>query len=145
MVDRARKEQLRRAAQGDLGVRVAAAQGDAVQQDAVMRRDLSEQHVHEPEQGWLVAPDGRRYFRRSTKTKRREADELIAEGAPLVLYYWAGDQLDWCDGDDARDEWRVVRPSVVTGEPSRKGDIEWTAGRWEDEEGRLLVLLTAHC
>jgi hypothetical protein len=89
-----------------------------------MRHDLSTEHFHEPEQGWLVGPDGRRYFRRSTRTKRREADGPIAEVVPLVLYYWAGDQLDWCDNEDARDEWRAVRPSVVTREPSRRAPLD---------------------
>jgi len=110
-----------------------------------MRLDLSGKHFHEAGQGWLVGRDGWRYFRRSTKTRRRDADELIAEGVPLVVYYWASDQLDWCDGEDARDEWRTVRPHVITGKPSRRGDIEWTAGRWEDGDGRLLLLLTGHC
>jgi hypothetical protein len=106
---------------------------------------MSEEHVHEPDQGCLVGPDGRRNLRRGARTERREADRLIAEGAPLVLYYWAGARLDWCAGADARDEWLAVRPYVTTGEPTRTGDVEWTAGRWEDGDGRPLLLLTGHC
>jgi hypothetical protein len=106
---------------------------------------LSAEHFHEAGQGWLVGPDGHRYSRRTTRTKRKEADRLVAEGAPLVLYYWAGDQLDWFDGEDARDEWQGVPSHVITEEPHRKGDIEWTVGRWEDEDGRLVLVLTGHC
>ena len=110
-----------------------------------MRCDLSADHFHEAGQGWLVAPNGYRYFRCTTRTQRKEAARLVADGVPLVLYYWAGEQLDWRDGADARDEWQVVRPHVITGEPRRKGDIEWTVGRWEDEDGRLVLVLTGHC
>ncbi|SOD92940.1 hypothetical protein SAMN06272739_0085 [Blastococcus haudaquaticus] len=69
----------------------------------------------------------------------------MTEGAPLVLFYWGGSQLDWFDGVDAQEQWQTVRPHVITEQPRRKGQIEWTAGRWEDEEGRPLLLLTGHC
>ena len=67
------------------------------------------------------------------------------EGAPLVLFYWAGEQLDWFDGVEAREQWRDVRPRVVSTDPRPKGDTEWTAGRWEGEGGRSLLFLTGHC
>lgn len=110
-----------------------------------MRLNLSDEHWHEVEQGRLLGPDARRYARRTTRTKRKEADGLVAEGAPIVLFYWAGDQLDWFDGPDAEDQWQAIRPHVISAEPRRKGDIEWTAGRWEDDDGRPLLLLTGHC
>jgi hypothetical protein len=110
-----------------------------------VRGDLSDTQWREVDQGRLVGPDARRYFRRTTRTKREEADRLVVDGAPLVLFYWAGDQLDWFDGVDAQEQWQATRPHVITEEPRCKGDTEWTAGRWEDEEGRPLLLLTGHC
>jgi hypothetical protein len=110
-----------------------------------VRRHLSDGQWDEPEQGRLTAPDARRFSRRTTRTKRKDADGLIADGAPLVLYYWAGGQLEWFDGADAVARWHEVRSHVVSGEPRPKDDVEWTAGRWEDEEGRSLLFLTGHC
>jgi hypothetical protein len=110
-----------------------------------VRLDLDDKQWNEIGQGQLIGPDTRRYSRRTTRTKRREADGLIADGAPLVLHYWAGDQLAWFDGADAQEQWQAIRPDVTSEEPRRRGDIEWTAGRWEDEDGRPLLLLTGHC
>src|SRR5262245_34696053 len=42
---------------------------------------------------------------------------------PLVLYYWAGGQLDLFDGDDVRREWASVR-GQVTAEPRLRGELE---------------------
>ena len=114
-------------------------------QDELVRRELSGEHWGEVEQGWLVGPDARRYSRRTTRTTRGDADRLVEDGTPLVLFYWAGAQLEWFDGADAREQWQAVRPHVITGEPRARGDVEWTGGRWEDEEGRPLLLLTGHC
>ena len=110
-----------------------------------MRTNLSDEQWREVERGWLLGPDARRYSRRTTRAKRKDADLLVQAGAPLVLFYWGGDQLDWFDGVEAQEQWQAVRSHVTTEEPRRKGDIEWTAGRWEDEEGRPLLLLTGHC
>ncbi|SFU01012.1 hypothetical protein SAMN05660657_04689 [Geodermatophilus amargosae] len=110
-----------------------------------VRTELSDGHWRGVQQGWLVGPDGRRYVRRTTRTRRKEGDRLVVDGAPLVLVYWAGNQLDRLDGIDAHEQWQTTRPRVTTEEPRRKGDIEWTAGRWEDDEGRPLLLLTGHC
>ena len=114
-------------------------------QDELVRRDLSEEHWGEVEQGWLAGPDARRYARRTTRSTRRDADRLVEEGAPLVLFYWAGARLEWFDGVEAHAQWQAVRPDVVAGEPRGGGDVEWTAGRWEDEEGRPILVLTGHC
>jgi hypothetical protein len=110
-----------------------------------MRADLSERQLLEPEQGQLIGPDQRRFTRRTTRAKRREVDELIADGAPLILYYWGGGQLEWFDGADAETQWQAVRSAVTAQEPRRRGDLEWTAGRWEDDDARPLVMLTGHC
>jgi hypothetical protein len=54
-------------------------------------------------------------------------------------------QLEWFDGEEARVEWQCVRRHFITEDPHGNGDIEWTGGRWEDEEGRLLLMLIGHC
>ncbi|SDY68682.1 hypothetical protein SAMN05661080_04287 [Modestobacter sp. DSM 44400] len=110
-----------------------------------MRVQLSDQRWDEVLGGQLTAPDSRRFSRRTTRTKRREGDDPIAAGAPLVLYYWAGGQLEWFDAADAAQQWRAVRVHVTSQEPRPTGDVEWTVGRWEDERGQPLLLLTGHC
>ena len=110
-----------------------------------MRADLHDKQWDQVHEGWLMGPDERRYSRRTTRTKRKDAERLVEEGAPLVLFYWAGQQLDWFDGAEAREQWQDVRSQVVSTEPRPKGDIEWTVGRWEDEDGRPLLFLTGHC
>ncbi|WP_432941293.1 hypothetical protein ACQPXM_33320 [Kribbella sp. CA-253562] len=109
-----------------------------------MRVDLSETQWDAIEQGRLTSPDGVLFQRRGTRTKRRICDEVISHGAPLVLFYWAGGQLDWLSGADAQDEWQSVR-AAVTAEPRASGDLEWTAGLWQSETDQTVVVLTGHC
>lgn len=109
-----------------------------------MRADLSVSQWDSVTHGEIVGPDGATYVRRSTKAKRRDCDDLLGAGSPLVMYYWAGGQLDWHDGDEAEGAWAAVRGSVTT-QPRLRGDVEWTAGVWQTENGRSLVLLTGHC
>jgi hypothetical protein len=111
--------------------------------DAV-RIELDAAAWDETEAAFLTAPDGRVYRRRGTRSSRRTAAERIADGAPLVLRYWAGRQLTWCDHDEARTEWTRVRRRVVH-TPTGQGAVEWTAGTWEDDTGRQLVFLEGHC
>lgn len=110
-----------------------------------MRIDLDDEQWSQVEGGLITGPDARRYSRRTTRAKRAQADALIQEGASLVLYYWGGEQLTWFDGADAQEQWTAVRPHVTSGQPRLRGDIEWTAGRWEDHEGHPLLVLTGHC
>lgn len=53
--------------------------------------------------------------------------------------------MEWFDGADAETQWQAVRSAVTAQEPRRRGDLEWTAGRWEDDDARPLVMLTGHC
>lgn len=110
-----------------------------------MRMDLSEQQWDAVVEGQLIAPDGTRYVRRTTKTKRRTCESLLGEGAPLVSFYWAGGQLDWFDGEDESSQWQAVRRAVTSEEPRPRGDVQWNAGVWEGDDGRSLVLLTGYC
>ena len=110
-----------------------------------VRVDLDDEQWRQVQRGLITGPDARRYSRRTTRAKRTHADALTQDGAPLVLYYWGGEQLTWFDGADAQREWTAVRPRVTSEEPRPRGDVEWTAGRWEDAEGRPLLLLTGHC
>lgn len=108
-----------------------------------MHADLAATQWEAVLSGHLVDPDGARWSRRSTKTRRSVCEQLIANGSPLVLHYYAGGQLDWLDGDDAISRWRLLR-ARVTSAPRRRGDLEWTAGVWDCDQ-RELVLLTGHC
>jgi hypothetical protein len=116
-----------------------------VGQAGAVRRDLSHQQWDDVASGELVSPDSRRFSRRTTRAKRREGDELITAGAPLVAYYWAAGQLDWFDGADASEQWQLIRPHVTAEAPQPNGKVVWTAGRWEDADGRPMLFLTGHC
>ncbi len=80
--------------------------------------------------GALQGPDGRRYKRRSTRMRRRQVDDLIAAGVPLVLHWYGGQQLDWFDGADAVTAWEAARPRLRAAVPRPDGDVVWTAGEW---------------
>ncbi|NAZ76206.1 hypothetical protein GTQ99_12400 [Kineococcus sp. T13] len=74
----------------------------------------------------MTSPAGLEFTRRSSRIERRDADALIAAGAPLVLY-WCGDQqLDHLDGCDALDRWQSV-------------------GRWVSHDDQAMLLLTGQC
>jgi hypothetical protein len=106
--------------------------------------DLAESQWVAVSHGEILGPDGRTWRRRSTKTARSECDRLVSTGSAFVLYYFAGGQLDWFDGDDAAALWPEVRKAVVTA-ARRKGDLEWTAGIWVDNDEESILLLTGHC
>ena len=108
-----------------------------------MHADLAPTQWGSITSGFVIDPGGTRWSRRSTKAKRSACEQLIAHGAPLVLYYYAGGQLDWFDGGDASSQWQLLRTSV-TSAPRLRGQLEWTAGIW-DCAVRDLVLLTGHC
>ena len=109
-----------------------------------MRRSLSEQWESFEGDG-LVAPDGRRFVRRGTRTTRRVADEVVAAGGPVVVFLWSAGRLDYADGDDARACWAQLRGDF-TGSPRTGGrTVQWTGGVWEDAAGERLLLLTGHC
>lgn len=93
----------------------------------------------------MTSPAGRRFTRRSSRIKRRDADALITAGAPLVLYWFSGRQLDYFDGTEAVEQWRVVRHALTSQTPQAGGGVVWTGGFWVgDDEGDLL-LLTGQC
>ena len=96
-------------------------------------------------QGQLVSPAGVRFVRRSSRIKRRDADAMMAAGAPLVLYSYGRTQLDYCDGAEAVQQWNAVRGSLVRQEPQPPGEVVWTGGRWVSEDQDELLLLTARC
>lgn len=94
--------------------------------------------------GTLRGPDGRVYQRRSTRTRRRQVDDLLADGAPLVLYWYGAGQLDWHDETDAAAAWASARKRLTTSVPKPDGDVVWMAGEWLSDD-RSLVLLTGTC
>ena len=112
---------------------------------AGMRASLAEEQWGAVVEGHVTSPAGVRFVRRSSRIKRRDADAMIAAGTPLILYYYGGAQLDYCDGDEAVQQWAAVRGALVSQEPQPRGDVEWTGGRWVSEGGEELLLLTGHC
>jgi hypothetical protein len=114
-----------------------------------MGTDLSDrQRPEHLDQGKITGVDGRGYGRRSSKCKRRVADELIASGASLVLDMYSSGQFECFEGQDATKTWAEVRPYVISAQPTSKQLSEhamWNAGVWEDEDGTQLLYLTGFC
>lgn len=79
-------------------------------------------------------------FRRTErKLKRRECDDLIGSGAPILTdVYPAG--LEWWDAADAQLRWRGISLLLVT---RRTATIHegWVAHLWETETGEPAVRL----
>ena len=95
--------------------------------------------------GRLTSPAGVRFVRRSTRIRRRDADDMIAAGTPLVLYSFGSGRLDYCDGPEAVQQWNAVGGALVGQEPRPHGDLVWTGGRWLSDDDDELLLLTGHC
>jgi hypothetical protein len=113
--------------------------------EGALTLDLADSQWDAVLQGEVASPDGTQFRRRSTRTKRKDCDALIAEGVPVVLYYWAGGQLDWLDPDEAKQRWPEVRPAV-TSEPTKpRGELQWTAGIWTSDDGSQLLFLSGAC
>lgn len=93
----------------------------------------------------MISPSGRRFTRVFSRIKRREADALIAAGAPLILYWYGGQQLDYFDGSDAVERWQAVRQALTSQTPQLGGDVVWTGGRWVSDDDEDLPLLTGQC
>ncbi|WP_380156182.1 hypothetical protein [Kineococcus sp. R86509] len=110
-----------------------------------MRTSLVDQQWDAVESGQVMSPSGVPFTRRSSRIKRRDADVLIAAGAPLVLYWYGGQQLDYFDGSDAVDRWQSVRYALTSQEPRLGGDVVWTGGCWVSDGDQELLLLIGHC
>ena len=110
-----------------------------------VRVSLGEQQWDTVQCGQLINPAGVRFERRSTRLKRAQADALIAAGAPLILYWYGGRQLDYFDGSDAVQQWRAVRPVVTTQAPQLGGGVVWSGGRWVSDEDQEVLVLTGRC
>jgi hypothetical protein len=109
--------------------------------------DLADEQWTVIASGQLTAPDGTVYHRRTTRTRRQDADALIASGTPLICYWYGGGQLDWHDGDDAPAAWTRLRLRVIahTPRPDPGGEPLWTAGRWDSDNGHTILVLTGNC
>ena len=114
-----------------------------------MRVDLSSyQLARHREQGKITSPEGVGYSRQTTKTARRKADDLVAEGVPLVLDLYGSGQFEWFDGDDALQIWAECRAYVITTEATARQLAKhamWNAGIWASDDDRRLLYLTGRC
>ncbi len=100
------------------------------------------------EEGEVVSPAGECFRRKSTRLSRRACDELLQNGAAVLLYWYGGGLCRWYEGEAAQAAWRElstalsVAPSKSAG---KKRDLQWTAGEWTSGDGSSLLLLTGHC
>ena len=113
-----------------------------------MQCELGEEQWRASDTGELYAPDGTRYLRGSTRTKRKAVDALVSSGSPVVTYWPGGlpehTHVVWHDGEDAQRVWHEARPALMSG-PVRmdKGTVA-TAGIWNCDAGDVIVFLTWH-
>lgn len=88
--------------------------------------------------GSVEAPNGAVFRRAERKLKRRECDDLIRDGVPIMTdVYPAG--LVWWDGADAQERWVEIAPLLVS---RRLPSVHegWVAHLWENEDGDPVVL-----
>ncbi len=113
-----------------------------------MRQDLSVDQWNAVERGMLTGADGRSYTRRTTRAKRKDARALVEDDCPVVTYWPGGlpekTQLVWHEGDDARAAFAEVKPALTSDTPDLRKGPSATAGRWEAEDGKPLLVVTWH-
>ncbi len=79
-------------------------------------------------------------FRRTErKLKRRECDDLIRDGAPVMTDVYP-DGLEWWDGADAEMHWGEISPLLVN---RRTASVHegWVAHLWETESKEAIIRL----
>ncbi|WP_128423446.1 hypothetical protein [Frankia sp. ACN1ag] len=113
-----------------------------------MHYDLARDQWQAIEAGAVVGPDGRRYVRRGTRMKRKQAAAFAASGCPLLVY-WPGvlpdkTRVEWFDGTDALSAWKAHRSSVTSDPSHAARGSALTAGLWESTEEEPLLVLTWH-
>lgn len=110
----------------------------ALASDEVTRKAVRMRH--EPTvrpDGSVESPTGVVFRRTERKLKRRECDDLIRDGAPIMTdVYPAG--LVWWDGADAQERWVEISPRLVN---RRLPSVHegWVAHVWEGENGDPVV------
>lgn len=114
-----------------------------------MRMDLTgEQTPASQGAGTVTGADRLTYTRRTTRVARRDADELVSSGCPVIFDLYGHGRFEWCDGVDAGTEWADERAYVITSDPTPKQlskHAMWNAGVWESDSGERLVYLTGRC
>lgn len=89
--------------------------------------------------GSVEGPAGNVVRRTERKLKRREVDDLIRSGAPIMTdVYPAG--LEWRDAVDAQMRWTEISPLLVN---RRTASVHegWVAHLWETDSGDPVVRL----
>ena len=120
---------------------------DRLRHDVAMVVDLALDQWGGVDSAQVRAHGGTVYVRGTTRMKRRAAEDHIADGVPIVVYWFGGGRLDWCDGTDAISQWQHLRGNVTSQEPSPRNrqEPQWTVGLWESPDGLPLLVLTGHC
>jgi hypothetical protein len=89
--------------------------------------------------GSVEGPGGEVFRRTGQKLKRRECDDLIRGGAPILTdVYPVG--LEWWDAADAQARWREISPLLVNHRTSSVHE-GWIAHLWESETSRPVIRL----
>src|SRR4051795_6628582 len=67
--------------------------------------------------GSLMGPDGATYRRTDRRLKRRECQELVGAGTPVVTYTWSAysSGLSWFDAPESLEIWNELFPHLSPG------------------------------
>ena len=88
--------------------------------------------------GALEGPDGIVYRRTPARLKRRQSNELVAAGAPIVTQVYP-EGLTWHDGTAAVAVWLEIKPRLIEGKPPPVRDLQWVGHLWESDSGDPLL------
>jgi hypothetical protein len=89
--------------------------------------------------GSVQGPGGGVFRQTPRKLKRRECDELVRNGTPIMTdVYPSG--LEWWDRADAQSRWDQISPLLVT---RRHATVHegWIAHLWETDVGEPVISL----
>jgi hypothetical protein len=88
--------------------------------------------------GSLVTPNGETYSRTPERTKRRNGNAYIADGAVVVTEVYP-EGMTLFEGEAAQATWQEVLSRLVVGRAPNPVDLQWVGHVWRSDRGGVLL------